>query len=657
MRPRILLVEDNPLDRESVCRLLGSDRDVQECSTAGEAETLLKRHAFDCVLLDNRLPDSDGLDLIASFRIAGIAVVMLTGEGREGLAVEAMKRGADDYLVKGQFDGEALRRTITNAFEKQTMRSQIEQQQRALQAQLLVLQARERALAAANRSLIAREAELRAVLEQLPGLVWTTDSGVPGHEVPALHYLGGRLSEASRFGAEVAHHLTDSENRQVMHEAHGQAMAGLRAQLDILWQGLHLECHLQPLRQVDGTVIGTIGLALDVTEKRRLEQHLRVGQKMEVLGRLAGSVAHDFNNILMAITCFTDFARAALPDGDPIGADLDEVMRASARAAGLVRQLLSISRQNPVQLAVIDTNEAIGDMLGMIKRLVGEDIAVHVDVEAVPSHVLIDPTEFEQVILNLMVNARDAMPQGGDIQITTARVTVTALFEVFPDAVLPPGNYVTVAVSDQGEGIPESVLAQIFEPFFTTKSVGLGTGLGLATCQSIVSASGGVLAVATSPGSGSTFTIFLPAATHDEANPRAPMVGPAAGRGNGETVLVVEDDVQLRMVLHRLLARLGYVALEAATPSAALELCAALPGPIDLVISDVVMPECYGPELAKKLARIRPGLPILFMSGYTDVKLRQLMLAEQIDGILEKPFTAETLARRVRLALASSDRR
>ncbi|MBC7541583.1 MAG: response regulator, partial [Candidatus Sericytochromatia bacterium] len=515
--PSILIVEDNPLDREVVRRLLGTGYDVHECGTGQEAIDKLKSTDFDCVLLDNHLPDVDGLDLIETFRDAVTSVVMLTGGGGEHVAVEAMKRGADDYLIKGQFNGESLRRAVANALDKRTLRSQIVRQQEALQVQLIELQAREKELRNTNRALLAREAEMTAILEQLPGLVWTTDTTLRVAEMLDRQHVTDHVPEAGSFGQAITDKILDPLNGQEMYDAHQQALGGLLAQLDFQWQDRHFACRLQPLRDGDGLVTGTIGLALDVTENRRLEQQLRSGQKMEVLGRLAGSVAHDFNNILMAIISFTEFARESLAGDDPVLADLDEVLRASERATSLVRQLLAVSRQTPRQARVIDPNAAIADMMGMINRLLGEDITVCFDAAAAKPHLLIDPTEFEQVILNLLVNARDAMPFGGEIRITTAQVTTLRHLDLIPSTTLLPGTYATIAIADQGGGIPPETMAHIFEPFFTTKAVGLGTGLGLATCHSLVSGAGGTIAVDSTPGEGTVFTLYLPVTEQTDA--------------------------------------------------------------------------------------------------------------------------------------------
>ena len=386
----------------------------------------------------------------------------------------------------------------------------------------------------------------------------------------------------------------------------------------------------------------------DITARERLESQLRQAQKLEALGRFAGGVAHDFNNLLTAIQGYTSLVLLDLGPHDPHREDLEEIRKASERAAALTRQILAFSRRHVIEPATIDLNQTIVDLERLVPRLIGEDVAVvtALDPELVP--VRADPRQLEQVILNLVVNARDAMPEGGRLTIETASDLVTESdARASPD--LPPGRYAVLTVSDTGTGIDPAILPNIFDPFFTTKEPGRGTGLGLATVYGIVKQGGGHVEVETALGAGASFRIYLPASDESLTAEWAAPSGP--GPRGSETVLLVEDEESVRVFASKALEKQGYRVLQARHGRDALLRLAEHEGPVHLVITDIVMPEMGGGELARRLAGERPEVPVLFMSGYTDDEISQRGLgAEQ--GFLQKPFTSDILAKKVREVLA-----
>lgn len=406
----------------------------------------------------------------------------------------------------------------------------------------------------------------------------------------------------------------------------------------------------------EGRLVEMIGTIQDITERKTAEAErahvegmLRQSQRLEAIGRLAGGVAHDFNNLLGVMTGYGELMRKQVPEDHPARPRLEEVLKAAERAAGLTRQLLAFGRKQLMQPKVLDLNVLLRDLGKMLERVVGED--VEIEVRAAPNlgAVKADLTQIDQVVMNLVVNARDAMPKGGHLTIETAN----ADFDEAYAASHPPaqaGRFVMIAVSDNGVGMDAETQKHVFEPFFTTKAPGEGTGLGLATVYGIVKQSGGYIWVYSEPGRGTTFKIYLPRV---EEQPGAEDAVPvtAATVGGHETVLVVEDNEALRETVREALQERGYAVLVAGDGEAAVAVAAGHAGPIHLLLSDVVMPRLGGPELARRVGELRPGIPVLFMSGYSDGAVSRHGVLGPDVSLLEKPFTGERLARAVRAAL------
>jgi len=398
-----------------------------------------------------------------------------------------------------------------------------------------------------------------------------------------------------------------------------------------------------------GGVQGTVWVMADVTERKMMEEQLRQAQKMDAVGQLAGGVAHDFNNLLTVITSYGQFLLNALPEQDPRRSDAHQITQAAARAASLTRQLLAFSRRQVLQPQVLDLNDVIGDMERLLRRVISEDISLVTQFENNIGAVRADRGQIEQVVMNLVVNARDAMPNGGILAITTRIVQLDAAY-ARRHAGVNPGRHVVFSVRDTGVGMDAQTQQRIFEPFFTTKAKGKGTGLGLSTVYGIVRQSGGHIEVRSAPGRGTAFDIILPQVSATVPARGEVPIGAALPRGT-ETVLVVEDEDAVRHIVRRVLEAQGYAIVEARDGNDALQVCATRGDRIDLVLSDVIMPGMGGRELARELGARRPGLEILFMSGYNDDSELSGVDGEVASGVLAKPFTAETLARQVREAL------
>ena len=458
-----------------------------------------------------------------------------------------------------------------------------------------------------------------------------------------FQYSPGELEETNIFDL----HPPDQRGRLEEALEASRTCEGTLFELDGLTKGfkrIPLETNAR-LVQYDGHEV-LQSFIRDISERRALEDQLRHSQKMETVGRLAGGIAHDFNNLLTAIQGYTTLLQAALPSDSEEREMSEEVVKAVGRASRLTMQLLTFSRRDMRNPVLLDVNSIVGEMENMLRRLIGEHVTLRTSLDPDPGHISADRSSIEQVITNLVINGADAMPEGGILSIKTSNVD-------FPTDSRPgqhEGPHVQLTVSDQGHGMDAETLPRIFEPFFTTKAVGTGTGLGLATVYGIVHQSDATISVESEKDQGTTFTISFPQQNSTQPQPDAPEERPAAMPGN-ETVLVVEDEVMVRRVTRKFLEISGYNVVEAADPGEAIRALTDHVGSIDLLLTDVIMPDLSGPELAKRLKQIRPELKVLYMSGYPDEFIATHGGSDGEMEYLQKPFSQEALAGKTRQVL------
>ncbi|MBI4470479.1 MAG: PAS domain S-box protein [Acidobacteria bacterium] len=403
------------------------------------------------------------------------------------------------------------------------------------------------------------------------------------------------------------------------------------------------------IREHDGKIRSGLGMIEDITPRKRIEEQFFHSQKLEAVGQLAGGIAHDFNNLLTAINGYSEISLLGLKADHPLRGNLEEIRKAGERAASLTRQLLAFSRKQVLQPKVLDLNDVVADMDKMLRRLIGEDIDLRTVLEPELGRVLADRGQLEQMIVNLVVNARDAMPRGGKLTIELANVYLDEEY-ASRHVSIKPGTYVRLCVHDTGEGMTPEVQKRIFEPFFTTKEAGKGTGLGLSTAYGLVKQSGGSIWVYSEPGIGTTFKVYLPC-VHAAGITSDLTAEKTSSPGGTETILLVEDDEAVRRMVIEILRVKGYKLIEASKGPEAVEFCLRNPQPIHLVLTDVVMPGMNGRQVVDRLTALRPGLKVLYMSGYTDDSIVLQGVLEEGVAFIEKPFTPAALARRVREVL------
>ena len=503
---------------------------------------------------------------------------------------------------------------------------------------------------AAEAALRDTNVKLQAVIETSPLAIVTLDleGRVVAWNPAAERMFGWTAAEAL---TQVLPVVPEAERAELLDLIRlGQPALGVD-KLRLRKDGSLIEVTLwtAPLRDPAGEMGGVMGIYADVTQSKQLEEQFRQAQKMEAVGRLAGGIAHDFNNILTVITGYGEMVAEKLVDDPVVSEEMQEILKAADHATVLTSQLLIFSRRHVVSREALDLNTVVAKLERMLRRIIGEDVELITVPAASLARVRVDAAQVEQVVMNLAVNARDAMPAGGRLTIETANVELDPAYSRNHIGV-KEGQYVMLAVSDTGKGIPPDVRSRLFEPFFTTKERGKGTGLGLSTVYGIVKQSGGEIWVYSEPGKGTTFKIYLPRLADDEAQPaRAAETSPVE-RGD-ETILLAEDEPGVRALAREVLRQHGYQVLEAMDVNDALRICREHPEGIDLLLTDVVMPVMSGRELAERVAEIRPEIKVLYMSGYTD----NIVVSHGVTSIdkefLQKPFTPRSLARKVRESL------
>ena len=491
-------------------------------------------------------------------------------------------------------------------------------------------------------------ARLGMIIEKMPAVLWTTDRDLrfTSSVGAGLEHLG--LKPNQMVGSTIYDYFRTDDPEFPVIVAHRRALAGEATSYEIEWQNRDFESHVQPLRDAEGEVVGVIGVALDITDRRHLADQLRQSQKMQAVGQLAGGVAHDFNNLLMVVKGHAEILLNRIQSGSPLHNNAEQIDKAADRAASLTRQLLAFSRMQVLQARVLDLNEVVGGMTKMFSRVIGENIELTFVPGSRLGRVKADPGQIEQVLLNLVVNARDAMETGGRITIETSNVQLDRDY-CAKHHNIEPGPWVMLTVTDTGCGMDAKTQTRIFEPFFTTKAQGKGTGLGLATVYGVVKQSGGFIYVYSEVGHGTTFKVYLPQVVADVDKDVAEK--PAAAPSGSETILFVEDEESVRELVREYLMGTGYRVLEACDGVQALEIAAAHKGAIDILVTDVVMPRLSGRELASRIAAVRPNVKVLFISGYTDDSIFRHGVLEGGVAYLQKPFNLKAIAQKIREVL------
>ena len=628
----VLIVEDSEDDARLLVRELkrgGYELTQEQVYTATAMQAALDRHVWDLVIGDFSMPNFSGLEALSLVRERGLDVpyICLSGTISEELAVAAMKAGANDWVTKGQ-----LKRLLP-AIERE------------------LREAKGRA------ALRAAEAGYETLVEQAPvGIYRSNPEGRFLSANTALVRMLGYESAADLLRLDMARDVyADPAERQglVDRDTYSDRQYD---DVEATWKRkdgglLTVQLNVRAVRNAARQVEYYETFVRDVTEQRRLQQQVLQSQKMEAVGRLAGGIAHDFNNLLTVITSYSDLLLEDLGKDDPKRDDVEQVRKAAEGAASLTRQLLAFSRQQVLAPRVVSLNAVVDSLQKILRRVIGEDVELATALAPDLGAVKADVGQLEQVLMNLTVNARDAMPTGGKLTIETANVEHDPAYARAREGAAV-SRFVMLAVTDTGVGMDEATKARIFEPFFTTKEAGKGTGLGLATVYGIVNQSGGFIWVYSEPGNGTSFKIYLPRVDAPAEGVKA--AGSVSVPRGTETVLLVEDAAAVRAVAKQVLQRQGYTVLEAPHGEAALHLAQKHRGPIHLLLTDVVMPVLSGRRLAEQLAPLRPDMKVLYASGYTDDSVVRHGILESGTAYLQKPFTPDSLARKVREVLDAS---
>jgi PAS domain S-box-containing protein len=672
-----LLVEDNEQNQYYLRALLkGRGWSVTSAHQGVEALAKAREEPPDLVISDLLMPVMDGYTLLrhwkADARLNRAPFVVYTATYTETKdEALALALGADAFILKPS-EPDAFMARIEEVAEKarsgapnrpRPAASEAEEPLLKLYSDSLIrkLEQKTQQLEDTNRTLRDDQAELRMrdrAIKAVPlGIVITNPHAADNpiiYASPSFSSLTGYgvdeiIGRNCRFLQGVdTDAATVAKVRAAVEAGHACTVELLNYRKDgsSFWNQLALS----PVLDDQGQLLHFVGVQTDVTERRQLEAQLLQAQKMEAIGQLAAGIAHDFNNVLSVVLGYSSVIYEALEANDPLRGDIEEVRRAGDRATKLVRQLLAFSRRQMLEPRVLDLGQLVLGTEQMLQRLLGADVALSLFTDSALGAIEADPTQLEQVVMNLAVNARDAMPDGGKLSIELANVELDTAY-VASHAGVSAGRYVMLAVTDSGMGMTSTTREHIFEPFFTTKDAGKGTGLGLATVFGIVKQSKGHIWVYSEPGLGTTFKVYFPRVDkplpHQRPTPPPP---PLSLRGN-ETILLVEDDEQLRLMVCMILRRQGYEVLDAQNGGEALLICEQHPAKIDLLLTDVVMPRMNGKQLAERLVPLRNGMKVLFMSGYTDNAVIHHGALETGAAFIPKPITPNSLLKRVREVL------
>ncbi|MBZ5649189.1 MAG: response regulator [Acidobacteriia bacterium] len=628
---QLLLVGDNDdfsYLRDLLSRTGDGQLGLHHAHSTEEALLRLSEYTYDLLLCEYKAEDGAALRLLHELRRnhPGAPVIFLSDHMDETAVEMPLEQGGEDFAAISIADKPAIPGTIRSAIDVYRKERQHQRAENTLR-------------------------KLWRAVEQSADLVMITDrEGMIEYVNPAFEAVSG-YSPGELIGKTPRVLKSGQQNSELYKELWQTILSGNVFRCTVVNRKKNgdvfvAEKTITPLRDGEGRITHFISNDRDITDRRRLENQLQQAQKMDAIGRLAGGVAHDFNNLLMVISSYAELMLDSLAPQHPLRRNVDEIQKASRRAADLTRQLLAFGRKQMQSLQLLDLNLIIDDINKMLPRLIGEDIElVFVPGEKL-AKVKADPVQIEQIVMNLVANARDAMPKGGRLVIETASLRLDDAY-VQKHSIVPPGQYVLLTVSDSGLGIAPEHLSHIFEPFYTTKEEGKGTGLGLATVYGIVKQNSGFIWVYTEPGMGTTFKIYLPQARQAKLLLQPPL--PAEGCPRGcETLLLAEDEAAVRESTREFLSLNGYIVLEAKNGIEALALAQSYAGPIHLMITDVVMPQMGGARLAGELASDRPDMKVLFVSGYAEATFQHHGEIDVTTRFLQKPFSLKTLARKIR---------
>lgn len=634
---QVLLVGQKEEDFFLIREILERNRsmlrsELDHARSLDEAKCMLEQKPYGLILFEHETGNADAVRLLTDFHHAGRSVpfILLTENTDERTIAELIQSGNWNCVAKSELDGATLVRSIRSTMALHSMRNE----QRSAEVSLR---------------------KLSRAVEQSPDTVVITDrAGIIEYVNPAFEALTGYASDEAR--GKTPRIIKSGEQGPEIYQdmwktiLAGKVFRGILVNRKKNGELYYVEESICPVRDAQGQITHFIANGRDLTERLRLEAQLLQAQKMDAVGRLAGGVAHDFNNLLTIITSYSELALDAIPEDSPLAAKIQEVLLAAKRAAELTRQLLAFSRKQPQALRVVDLNPVVAAISKTLPRLIGEDI----EFSFIPGQglgpVRVDPLQMEQVLMNLAANARDAMPQGGHFRIETSPASLDQDYIQRKPAAIPAGNYAVITVTDDGCGIPREHIGHVFEPFYTTKASGKGTGLGLATVYGIVKQNKGYIWVYSEPGAGTVFKIYLPCADKNRPAEHIIPKNEVAAPGT-ETLLLVEDEQAVRRATGEFLRMLGYHVLEAKDGLDALTVAKQHSASIDLLVTDVVMPNLSGGELAKKLARERPETKFLFVSGYAGKTVLDHHVLDLETNFLQKPYSLKQLGAKIRSAL------
>ena len=611
--------------------------ELEQARSLEDARVLLQQKPYGLVLFEYETGDAESIQLVAEFLHAGVSIpfLLLTEDADEKTVAEIIESGAWNYVAKSQLDGATLVRTIRHTLALHSL----QQEQQSAQELLRKL--------------------LHAVEQSADTVLITDREGRIQYVNPAFEKLTGYAREEAcgktprilKSGEQGPDTYQEMWKTLLAGRVYRGILVNRKKNGDLIY---YVEESISPVRDPNGEITHFISNGRDLTERLRLEAQLVQAQKMDAIGRLAGGIAHDFNNLLTIITSYSELALDAVPQDSPLEDRLHEILLAARRAAELTRQLLAFSRKQPQALRVVEVNQVVSNIAKMLPRLIGEDIKFTFIPGERLGEVRIDPVQLEQVLMNLAANARDALPQGGHLSIETSDVHLTSDYIQGKPAVIPLGRYTLITVTDNGCGIPREDLPHIFEPFYSTKPSGKGTGLGLATVYGIVKQNHGFVWVYSEPGSGTVFKVYFPCVSGHHAVREGEPARPESVPRGTETILLVEDEPAVRNATGEFLRLQGYHVIEPEDGLAALASARNHGGTIDLLVTDVVMPNMSGGELAKEFAQIRPVTKFLFVSGYPGKTILDHKVVDLETNFLQKPYTLKQLSMKVRAALGHS---